>query len=107
MHDLSIKMLRLPMDLNGPRAFTITFTYPDRRLAQAVTRELVANFTAAIPRAGTATSMEILDPASWPMQPIEPHPAEWATIGAGLGLLVGVTVAYALRWRIMIVRRPA
>jgi hypothetical protein len=107
LHDLSIKMLRLPTDLNGPRAFTITFTYPDRRLAQAVTRELVTNFTAAIPRAGTATSMELLDPASWPIQPIEPHPAEWAAIGACMGLLIGLTVSYALRWRIAIVRKPA
>lgn len=107
LHDISIKMVHLRTDLNGPAAFTISFTYPDRKLAQAVTRELVAKFTAALPSVGHLTSMEVLDPPSNPMQPFEPHPAEWAAIGTGTGLLIGLTFAYALRWRIAIVRKPA
>ncbi len=107
MRDISIRTLRLPADSKSQTAFTINFRYPDRKLAQAVTRNLVAKFTAALPRAGTLTSMEVLDPPSDPMQPIEPHPAVWAAIGTSVGLLIGLTVCYALRWRITIVRRPA
>jgi polysaccharide biosynthesis transport protein len=38
-------------------------------------------------------NLEVLDPASDPQQPIEPHRAQWAAIGTGLGLLLGVVLA--------------
>jgi uncharacterized protein involved in exopolysaccharide biosynthesis len=37
--------------------------------------------------------LELLDPPSDPQQPIEPHRAEWAAIGTGVGLLLGVVLA--------------
>jgi uncharacterized protein involved in exopolysaccharide biosynthesis len=107
MHDISIKMLRLPAGEKKPTAFTITFDYPDPKLAQAVTRDLLTKFTAALPRYGSLTSLEVLDPPSNPMQPIYPRRAWLLATGLFAGLLVGLTVSYALRWRIQIVRRPA
>jgi polysaccharide biosynthesis transport protein len=38
-------------------------------------------------------NLEVLDAPSDPQQPIEPHRAEWAAIGTGLGLLLGVVLA--------------
>lgn len=39
--------------------------------------------------------LELLDPASDPQQPTEPKRLQWAAIGTGLGLLVGVILAGA------------
>ncbi len=39
--------------------------------------------------------LELLDPASDPQQPTEPKRLQWAAIGTGLGLLVGVMLAGA------------
>ena len=38
-------------------------------------------------------NLEVLDPASDPQQPTEPNAPEWAAIGTGLGLLLGVVLA--------------
>jgi len=54
-----------------------------------------------------AENLEVLDPASRPMQPIYPLPGRFAFAGLCAGLLAGLTVAFASRWRISIVRRPA
>jgi len=38
-------------------------------------------------------TLEVLDQASDPQQPIEPKRAEWTAVGTGLGLLLGVVLA--------------
>jgi len=38
-------------------------------------------------------NLEVLDPASDPQQPVSPDRKQWAAIGTGLGLLVGVVLA--------------
>jgi len=38
-------------------------------------------------------NLEVLDPPSDPQQPISPHRPEWAAVGTGLGLLLGVVLA--------------
>lgn len=107
MHDIVIKLLGLPVGEKGPVAFAITFNYPDPRLAQAVNRELVAKFRAALPRAAALTSLEVLDPPSLPGQPIYPNRSVIVFAGLSAGLLIGLAAAFAQRWRIVIVRRPA
>jgi len=107
MHDVAIKMLRLPAGEKNPVAFSISFTYPDRKLAQAVTRELVTKFTEVLLRTGSLTSLEVLDPPSRPAQPSSPNRYGVVFLGLFLGLLTGLTVSYALRWRIVVVRRSA
>lgn len=107
MHDINIRMLHLPAGEKSPVAFAITFNYPDAKLAQAVDRALVEKFTAALPRAGALTSLVVLDPPTLPAQSSYPNRASFIFIGLFAGLLTGLTVAYALRWRITIERRAA
>jgi len=107
MHDVAIRMLRSPAGEKNPVAFSISFTYPNRKLAQAVNRELVTKFTEVLPRTGSLTSLEVLDPPSEPAQPFSPNRYPVVFLGLFLGILTGLIVSYALRWRIMIVRRPA
>jgi len=52
-------------------------------------------------------NLEVLDPASLPGRPFYPHVGWFAFMGLFAGLLAGLTVSYAMRWRITIVRRPA
>jgi LPS O-antigen subunit length determinant protein (WzzB/FepE family) len=107
MHGIAIRMLQLPSGEKTPVAFAVTVNYPDPKLAQAVNRALVAKFTAALPHAADLTSLEVLDPPSLPGQPIYPRRHVFVFAGLCGGLLAGLTVAYALRWRIVIERRPA
>jgi uncharacterized protein involved in exopolysaccharide biosynthesis len=112
-HDINIKPVRLPGGNSSPVAFSISTTYPDPRLAQAVNRELVTKFTeqnVVVQRGGdprVAENLEVLDPASLPLQPIYPLRVRFAFAGLCAGLFTGLAVSYALRWRITIMRRPA
>jgi uncharacterized protein involved in exopolysaccharide biosynthesis len=113
-HEISIKPIR---GAGGNRqdtvAFSISTTYPDPKLAQAMNRELVSKFTeenVVAARGGRhlmGENLEVLDPASLPGTPYYPHRGWFAFMGLFAGLLAGLTVAYAMRWQIMIVRRPA
>jgi hypothetical protein len=94
-------------------AFSISTTYPDPILAQAMNRELVTKFideNVEIQRGGDrriGENLVVLDPASLPGKPFYPHLGWFAFMGLCAGLLAGLAVAYALRWRIVIERRPA
>jgi uncharacterized protein involved in exopolysaccharide biosynthesis len=113
-HDIQIRPIH---KVGGNRqdsvAFSISATYPDRMKAQALNRELVSKFTeqnVEVQRGAKLRwmeNLEVLDPASLPAQPISPNRAQFAFAGLCAGLLTGLTVAYALRWRIVIERRPA
>ena len=105
LHDIIIT--RSPASDKNATIFAVAVHYPDPNLAQAVDRQLVSDFIAALPRAGALTSLEVLDPPSRPRQPFYPHKTAFVLIGLAAGLLAGLTVAYALRWRIAIVRRAA
>jgi len=90
-------------------AFQISFSYPDPFKAQAVVRELVTRFTEEnvfVEReraraSGDAKSIEILehkvgaalevlDPASDPLEPVSPNRLAIALAGFALGLLLGM-----------------
>ena len=80
---------------------SVAFQYPDRRKAQAVTRDLVTAFEAK--SAGGNSS--VLDDASFPASPIYPNRA--VILGAGLitGLALGFILIAVRRWGNILQRR--
>jgi len=113
-HEISIKAIHVVGGIRQDTvAFSISTTYPDPKLAQAMNRELISKFTeqnVVAARAGgrpMGENLEVLDPASLPGKPLYPHRGWFAFMGLFAGLLIGLTVSYAIRWRITIVRRPA
>jgi uncharacterized protein involved in exopolysaccharide biosynthesis len=114
-HEIQIRPIHeVAGNRQGSVAFSISATYPDPKLAQAVTQELTSKFIkqnlVKALRGGDVPmgeNLEVLDPASWPRDPIKPHKVQWVLDGLFAGLLAGLAVSYALRWRITIVRRPA
>jgi hypothetical protein len=67
-------------------ALLVSFMYPDRYLAQAVTRELVARLTGTLPA-------EVLDPASMPQKPNSPNRSLMAAVGLFAGTLLGLAAS--------------
>jgi polysaccharide biosynthesis transport protein len=70
----------------------------DHVLAQAQYDDMVKKRQAAstsqnLEEHKAGENLEVLDPPSDPQQPIYPHRAEWAAIGTGAGLLLGVMMA--------------
>jgi uncharacterized protein involved in exopolysaccharide biosynthesis len=123
-HDIRIGTIQAPGNNVSPTAFSIAFSYPDPKLAQIVTSLLVSKFMEENEaynhgvfqrwRGGDFAevraqfrSVGLLDPATWPQQPILPRRTQLVLIGLFAGLLAGLAVSYTMRWRIMIVRRPA
>ena len=64
---------------------SISFTYPDRYKAQAVTRDLIARLMSG----GGAT---VLDPPSDPLRPMTPVVPQWIAFGLLLGVVAGVAI---------------
>jgi hypothetical protein len=113
-HEISIKPIHeAGANRQDTLAFSISTTYSDPKLAQAMNRELISKFTeqnVVAARAGghrMGENLEVLDPAGLPGTPFYPHRGWFAFLGLFAGLLAGLAVSYALRWRIAIVRRPA
>ena len=75
-------------------AFTISFRYSDRLLAQTVTRDLVARFITINGVSPSAT--EVLDSAS-PAAPIYPNRLNIAVLGTVLGILLGLAASRVRR----------
>jgi succinoglycan biosynthesis transport protein ExoP len=70
----------------------------DQKLAQSAYDDMVKKKESAetsknLEERKGGEQLELLDPPSDPQQPIEPHRPEWAAIGTGLGLLLGVVLA--------------
>jgi uncharacterized protein involved in exopolysaccharide biosynthesis len=113
--DIAIKMVSAPGgQQNDSAAFMVSYVYSDPELAQTVTRDLVTKFmeqgNVTVQRGSeirNAQNLEVLDPPSRPRQPISPNKSALIFTGLCAGLLVGLTVSYALRWRIAVVRRDA
>jgi uncharacterized protein (DUF433 family) len=80
-------------------AFVIQFSYQDRFVAQRVTQDLVSRYIDGNMRAGSALpiTLEMLDPASLPYNPVSPRPSRNTTMGLALGLTLGAIVAYVRR----------
>jgi uncharacterized protein involved in exopolysaccharide biosynthesis len=89
-------------------AFELTFQHPDRAVAQKVVNTLVSGFIDENVRgraSGEASQMtlEVLDPASRPADPIFPNRLTIALAGLGAGTLLGGIVALLRRRK----RQPA
>jgi uncharacterized protein involved in exopolysaccharide biosynthesis len=110
MEDVISKM-RSQIDLlskpTTPGAFTIRTTYPDPRLAQAINYSLVGKFIETVPRTGKLTGVQLVAASSLPQRPASPPRAAITFAGLCAGLLMGLVVAYAMNWRIVIIRKPA
>jgi len=72
--------------IQNSRAILIQFDYPDQRIAQNVTRYVVAQFIKQ------DWNLEILDPASFPQKPFFPN----RSMAAGAGLVLGLAIATVL-----------
>jgi uncharacterized protein involved in exopolysaccharide biosynthesis len=90
-------------------AFVLSFSYPDRFIAQQVISALItklvdANQVAARAKAttnartNTAVSLDLLDPASLPQSPVAPNRKQIVLVGLVLGLLAGILAVGARRW---------
>jgi capsular polysaccharide biosynthesis protein len=83
-------------------AFEIHFHYPDKVAAQKVVNRFVSGYIDENIRSRSNTqglTMEVLDPASLPMDPIFPHREVFAVAGLGSGFLLGGLVALVLHFR--------
>jgi succinoglycan biosynthesis transport protein ExoP len=58
-----------------------------------VKKRQLAETSANLEEHKAGENLEVLDPASDPQQPIEPKRPQWAAVGTGLGLLLGVVLA--------------
>jgi capsular polysaccharide biosynthesis protein len=94
MSDVTRKMrnefIRVQQVQAGPDggAIVLSFRYPDRWKAQAVTRDLVNRFFIMSPQHTT----EVLDPAS-PAAPNSPNRTMIAVLGTVLGILLGLAAS--------------
>jgi uncharacterized protein involved in exopolysaccharide biosynthesis len=88
----------VPVPRGGEGVFAVSFQDPDPHKAQRVTAD-IANRLLDASKGGRAGSLEILDPASLPQQPAEPHlRAVIVAIGLAAGLIVGFLVLGVRRW---------
>jgi capsular polysaccharide biosynthesis protein len=76
-------------------AVAISFQYPDRVKAQAMTRELAQRF------AEGAGSMQVLDAASLPERPASPNRLAITLLGLVVGIGVGTLAVGVRRWPIV------
>ena len=88
--------------INGS-AFAIRFHYSDQKLTQKVTQELAAkfidlNFQQALSTPNPLT-LQVLDPASFPANPVFPSIRNIAGLGLGGGILLGAILAFRFRLR--------
>jgi hypothetical protein len=89
--DLTIRAITPPaggIPLPHPVA-AVSFTYPDRYTAQAVTSFVVGEMT--------GSGVVILDPPSYPSQPSKPRPVPWGALGLFVGLLAGIVFIWRRR----------
>jgi capsular polysaccharide biosynthesis protein len=93
------KALRINL-LEGPNwratTFEISCMYPDRFKARAVVREVVAKFveqintTQRIQAPPAAVTLQLLDPANLPKQPIFPNRVVMVAVGLVGGVVLGL-----------------
>ncbi|HEY4363364.1 MAG TPA: hypothetical protein VGN17_20530 [Bryobacteraceae bacterium] len=90
----------LPM--NGA-AFAIHFQYSDPQLTQKVAQLLAAKFIDLNFQQASATpnpvTLQLLDPANLPQNPLFPNTRNFAGLGLGAGILLGAILAFRFRPR--------
>lgn len=82
-------------------AFAISFEYPDRAMAQKVTRHLTDKFVATVP------SIQVIDPPSLPQKPARPNWLSFMAAGLALGVGAGWLLFGIRRWPIVAVSGAA
>jgi hypothetical protein len=84
-------------------AFGLSFRYPDKVAAQKVVNALVSGFIDENIRprepGGVSPTLQVLDAASLPTNPIFPIRKVFAMSGLGVGLALGGIAALVLRFR--------
>jgi hypothetical protein len=78
-------------------AFVVQFSYEDRHLAQRVTQELVGQYIDDNLREASAAlpiNLELIDPASLPLNPVSPRPSAMIAMGLAVGPALGAAGAY-------------
>ena len=81
-----------------PAAFSISFQYPDRFKAQAVTGELTQLFIVRN-LVGRGPTLAVLDVPSLPQKPVYPNRAVILIMGLVVGLVIGLGILVARRSR--------
>jgi hypothetical protein len=84
-----IEILRhdIQVEHSGPGVFTIGFVYGDPGAAQRTTAALVSRvMVPPIGQAPTDATLEVVDPASFPVNPVSPN----HSVVTGIGLVVGL-----------------
>jgi uncharacterized protein involved in exopolysaccharide biosynthesis len=94
---IAVRMVGHSTDRNVPPAFSISFEYPDRQKAQAVTSELARQFSERT-AAANGPSLAVLDPPTLPQSPVAPRRSRIVIMGLALGLALGLIALGARRW---------
>ena len=77
--------------------FSLQFRYPDRKKAQAVTRDLTSLFSEET-ATGERQGLQVLDPPSLPSEPVGPRRSRIVVMGMLGGLAAGILLLGARRW---------
>jgi capsular polysaccharide biosynthesis protein len=93
--NIQIRVLRRPGTNAATNAFSLAFDDASPTQAQAVTRELAAQFVSAMKG---STPLEVLDPPSLPRSPMGPRRWAWMAAGVILGLAAAAVLMGIRRW---------
>lgn len=96
----TIRVVGPANDQNAVTAFSVSFEYPDRYKAQAVTHDVTAAFEQQVGK-GSGPTLKLLDPASLPQEPVGPNRAFMIAAGLAIGLAAGVIVLGIRRWPVV------
>jgi hypothetical protein len=99
--------IRKVTPVNDPQnigvTFTVTFEYPDRYKAQAVTHDLTAALAEQI-KSTSGSPLTLLDPPSLPQGPSSPNRAAIIGVGFAAGMVLGLIVLGIRRRRNVVER---
>lgn len=79
-------------------AFALSFQYPDRAIAQRVTKDLTDRFVEVTGSGRMPMTLEVLDSASLPEHPAMPNRPAIVAIGLMVGLSLGLLLLGVRRW---------
>ncbi len=82
--------------MTGGAGLIVRFVYPQQQRAQAVVDDLVRRLLEENLQTGRAQTLELLDPPTYPHNPIFPNWRAMFATGLAAGLVVGAVIA---RWR--------
>jgi len=79
-------------------AFAVSFEYPDRNKAQAVTSDLTGMFIEQNIAIRSPATLAVLDAASLPAEPVAPRRSRILIMGLAGGLVLGILFLGVRRW---------